>query len=248
MSAPCVATHEKQRVSCPKPEEPMTMQVCLVGSDGFVLASDTKMTVDGNGEIRSSTHTSKIEFLPDKGFCCCVAGNQLASVAARIIRKKVKENRFEIGEMQGVLEDAANDAWKECYGTPSPLSYEDIYRNRVIAAMSTTKETRVWKLELIRTFDCLSVKDKVVIGDPQNPSVFLIENFLPKRPVRSEQLKLLAASVIVLGNRYNSNVDGLEMVVAKNGVLEKIEDSEIEALASEVMTVDKSVLRLFFPN
>lgn len=64
-------------------EIPMTLQVALVGSDGVLLASDTKYGM--TNKYRHTFVATKIRIDRERGIALAYAGNDLGIIAARSI-------------------------------------------------------------------------------------------------------------------------------------------------------------------
>ncbi len=226
----------------------MTLQVCLLGSDGFVMASDTKYTTVAG--VRSSFQGVKIFFNSDRGMAWCGCGDDVTHLTCQKIEKNVREKNVDFEDMKEFLLSTAEEAHRETFTLPMTTARErQQSTDRVIVAKSSQTENRIWRLNIFYTPDIYEVTTKCIIGDDSNPCHFLTESYYPGPAVKTANLLVLAASVVIFGGRHFSPfVGGLEMVVAKNGKIEKLEGERLADIESRVRGLDDLIKGHIIPD
>lgn len=207
----------------------MTLQVGMVGTDGIVLASDTKwMNTAG---IRHSSSSSKITVDPGRGIAVACARNlELSVPIAKAIIDAAREGDFEhplvamerIGtQMVSLSSQERRDA--QClivFVRPSPKLYY----------LQTDRTAAVCKEEW----------GKVVAGDQTGAAVFFTERYYERKPVRA--LLPLAAQLIFEGHKLNDNwIQGLEILVCDDAGFHSVPKESIAELQSRAAALDAAI-------
>jgi hypothetical protein len=220
---------------------PVTFQVGMVGSDGAVLASDTRaLSTAGvqsgiSAGVDCSSTTQKL-FCYDELRCAyCVAGNDNTirwianGVHDRL--KKLRESRLGSDEVKALLWDAVNEVCKPRmneFGDPSSPRHYHVAGAMLLAYRGKDK-VELWRIDLTGFAPGVNpVLDKVVQGDSANSAAFFLRYY---RPVSVKGLLPIAAHCILTAGKMNpSGVEGLEIVVATIGETRKLEKQELEVL------------------
>lgn len=224
----------------------MTFQVALIGSDGYVLASDTKRNEFGGAEqFRFSNTTTKLSFDEQKGLAWCVAGDSSAVLASQKFRELLRNEPGDFSEIPDLLRRAGESAWRECFAGSSSTRDNIRVQRRLTIVKSNGEKTKGWTLDLFQTPDCEVFLDKMIAGDAANLASFFPECFYPvwskRLPVK--QLKAIAAATILFGHRLNpTGVYGLEMLICEAGKMTHITQENNEA---EIVALEKSALNLY---
>jgi hypothetical protein len=218
----------------------MTLQVAMLGRDGWVLASDTKGTLQGGGWVRQTYQAQKI--LYRNGVASAVYGDESAMVARQEITDlNPAPKDFDDPAFQQRIAQTAKDVWEREFKT-QPISQG---RDRGIIFMAVGHKT-IWNLafgkEGLVRFDY----SRLITGDPFNPVIFLSERYYQPDHTVSE-LAILAAHIVVQGRRSNSMVDGLELITWCNGDVDaQWRDASLYEKKSEML--DQDILELVACN
>ncbi len=203
----------------------MTLQVVLIGEDGFVLASDEQMT-RYEGGARSTSLTEKIFINSAKNVICACAGDNVTEFAADMIMASGLGR-----DPRTTLKETGAEAWKLRFGENKPPVDEVKQLRTVIVA---TSDSQVWALSISSTSSVWQIKDKFVTGDPANSARFFVEHYFPEERTGVDRLLLLAAHVICMGHVDNPrSIKGLRMIACRDGVFTVFREEEIEKLKEE---------------
>jgi hypothetical protein len=214
----------------------MTLQVCFIGSDGIVLASDTRCVQAGPGVITSTSSSPKITVDPTSRFAWCGAGGPIIGQTCAIIGEQIKDSRFAIDPIPALREigqSAKDDDRNRSSGT----------NNRVLFASAVAKS--VWLLDM--TLDHIEVHPKYgkcTIGAEGNAAIFFYEQYFPRDPIPVDRLPLLAAHIVLMGaGREPQFVNGLEITLSKGRAFRRLADDELAVLRSKSEHVSNSIRR-----
>jgi hypothetical protein len=213
-------------------EIPMTIQVGMIGSDGIVLASDTRWVQQGG--IRHSFEAPKIRINHARGLAVSCARNMETST-----------------EIANLILAGSDDA-------PAPdCSYIDEIASTVLKTsgdrwdaqcliVSLRPQLRLFRLQTrvakgsIPPIMCHEISNRAVVGDDQNPAVFWSERYYERRSMRS--LILLAAHLVVTARNFNSAmIAGLEIVLCDSTGIRRIDQDSIRRLELQVDEIDKQL-------
>lgn len=223
----------------------MTFQVGLCGTDGIILASDTKVVTQGGA--RAGWTSNKIFPCPEKGLAYACAGERTALLAGQIFSEKCKSRDLECDDLDEVLRSAGREAWRKEYGE-AQIPRSQLQVSTLIVAWTNENESRLWRLDILDVPECYRVKDKVVAGDSENPAVFIVERYYRPSPIL--KLKLLAAFSILSAARLNpAAISGLEIMLCRSGTCEWVPEEEIDQLGATFQGLDSLIEnRLFGGN
>lgn len=228
----------------------MTFQVGLIGTDGYVLASDTKLLqIGGEAErqFRSSSTTTKLAFNKEKGTAWCLAGDRVVILAEHKFSELLKNTNGDFSEIPDLLKKAGKNAWRESFNGASSTRDRIGYQRRMTVVKSDGTKHLGWTLDIFETPDCQVFKDKTISGDAANLASFLTECFYPSPGRSVEQLKTLAAMTVLFGGRLNpTGVGGLEMVICKNGETAQVDEEEIANLELQAPALHSSIEKSLF--
>jgi hypothetical protein len=203
------------------------MQIAMVGTDGIVLASDTKWAY--GGDIRHTSGSSKIH-VNDAGTLAVSFARSMEyaeAVALQIIREMTTAQDWErpilrLEEIAQALIDKDDD--------PARLR-----RDAQCLVISRLPEPCLHFI-FVGTINsapwracCRRVDDKAVAGDQVNAAVYWSERFYSKYAVAV--LSELAAQVVVSAASLNpAGIGGLEMVVCRNDGIARLPETECAAM------------------
>jgi 20S proteasome alpha/beta subunit len=210
----------------------MTLQVALVGKDGFVIASDTKASAGGDSikpfskdyRMYRSAETRKIVVSEDKTLVCAFSGHQTVSyVSSRLIRY-VNENPGV--DMSQRLEVVLQDLFATLDDNVQLATKGDL-----IVAIPAVGG-RLWDASFGGgAVCCQETFDRVIGGDFANSAIYFPQAYhSTDRSV--DELTMLAAHTIIEGGLRNPmTVGGLDVLVSKNDEKPRfLEETELQLL------------------
>jgi hypothetical protein len=210
----------------------MTMQIVMVGTDGIVLASDTRW-MNNNSGVRHTSSASKIKVSHKKGVAiACARSLELASRIADDLIDELDDQGWLLFDQAAIpIAERAISAVK---------SRRDDFQCLIV----TTKPIRrafhlcfgIYAQQ--KHVTCQQVSNSQVAGDNVNAAVFWSERYYWRSSLRHEvqQLVPLAAQVICsAGELSKDNISGLEIVVCngKNSGPQRLSDDVIKHLQAQ---------------
>jgi hypothetical protein len=210
-------------------EQPMTLQVALVGTDGIVLASDMKVSDITSGVLRTFV-SSKIQFSPNRKLVVACARDDSSLVAGkRIVRELESQNP---GRLCVKMETIGEEVIANKTSTG---------KDGEVIAISLADLSQVFHLRITSTFQrCMPVFDKAVAGHDTNSSIFFAQRYYQRRPVN--ELIVLAAHVVQFGAKLNSSgIEGLEIIVCQPSGFHQLSPDSIAALEARVDECDTTL-------
>jgi hypothetical protein len=219
---------------------PMTLQVALVGNDGFVIASDTKGTFYHPASYSDKTRKF---LLSDEGRSIfCFSGNHLAySVACRLQNANrpsvLKQDKF-----RDFLNEQAGDVFAKY--RPKPVFGSPV----VIGGFIEAGTYSLWSVTVSEEPVSSPIQTKFFAGDERSsalffPALYYSDKFL--RPV-SELVFLASHSVLMGGTLNPSVVSGLDVAVAKEGKIAILPESEIALIQNRSEHLNEDIMSKLF--
>jgi hypothetical protein len=217
----------------------MTMQVGMMGSDGIVLASDTREThapiLEQNqlwAGAQFGTNTSKIEVSHERGIAiaCAFDMETARRVANRIIRD-LKDEDFK-DPVPAIKEIAA-----------ATQTDEEIRAQCIVVL--TRPSLQMFMFQYARVEGrwspfCQEMESKAIAGDNLSPSIFWMERYY-NGSLSTAQLIPLAAQLIVGAGCLNPYVvSGLEIVLCDSSGIHPLTRAENREWESRAKDLDKS--------
>lgn len=233
----------------------VTLQACFIGTDGFVLASDTMTVMLGLEAItQRSSRETKICFDSTAGAAWCSSGHDIC----RRMCQRIKANWSGCGDdaittFQNLLDGAV--AWCR---TNVHLD-EQTKGNILFAAREGGKSVAVkcqidWfvnndSYQNLTKWDCVDggqpFSDKALQGDIGNPAIFFAERYY-RSDMTVRDLVPLAAHVILTGGQLNPyGVGGLEILLADDQGCRKLTEAELTPLRDASSRIDESIVQQF---
>lgn len=222
----------------------MTFQVGIVGSDGVLLASDTKALStagfqDGISAGANFSATTK------KLFCCnefrhayCITGNDNAIWrVGRCAHEKIKKQ----GNVILSSEAVHSLLWDSVDEICPAISHGSKYYGSMLLCYRGEQSVDLWRVNLDSFGLAVNwVLDKTVEGDAANTAVFFLERYYRAAPIK--QLLPLAAHCILTAAKLNpTGVEGLEIVVSTLKETRKLEKHELSALKQVSETLEAAI-------
>lgn len=208
-------------------ELPMTMQVGMVGSDGIVIAGDTRHYVEYEGRPWRSYSSSKIK-LDNTGqiaIACArnidisfrIADQIFAAIPSVAVEGRAGKIR-DIGSCLAVGVDA------EC----------------IVAISEPVLSIFFLQCDSKGDARCDHV-DRCVAGDGGNPAYYWAERYYNRNLSMNQLVRLSAHIVVAAGSMNNGSVRGLEMVTLEASGFRKWSTEENDALESEITEEGKRI-------
>jgi hypothetical protein len=218
----------------------MTLQVGLIGTDGVVLASDRLVTTFDGLNWHSSLGT---KFYTCPGMACCWSGAIEGEHAAKFMRDEFAHDVKASQEL--LLVRCAELGWKTIHGD-SNIQYEGHRNTTVLAAFD---DGSLWETDVFRKSVARRKRDHAWAGDFKTTTEHLTRHYAPGG-VEIGHLIVLAAHVICMGRRENNGgIDGLEVVVIRNGQPPLFLSPEQEKILEERSnSIHASIAALLLPE
>ena len=214
----------------------MTMQVAMVGTDGIILASDTRWME--TGAVRQTGDSSKIILSHERGMAIACARNlDTARLVARDIVSLLKDDEFNDPEIP--IERIA----------AKHITQTSDRRDVQCLVVLAKPKIRLFFLETgisggeVRPV-CVSETTKRVAGDNLNAAIFVTERYYTKRSIH--ELIPLSAHLIVAASKLNpGGIGGLEIVLCDASGLHRLSNASISELEIKTEEWDASIGELF---
>lgn len=215
----------------------MTLQVAMLGADGWVLASDTMGTLQGGNWIRQTYQAKKI--LYHNRVASTVYGDESAMIARQRIVDELNPapNDFASPEFFERITAKAVNIWETEFKT-HPISAG---RDRGIVFMAAGHKT-IWDLTFGKQGVIKFDYSRLVTGDPCNPVIFLSQRYY-RQEYTVNQLAFLASHIVVQGRRFNAMIGGLELMTWHEGDAEA-QPVDPEPYEKQSATLDQDILDL----
>jgi 20S proteasome alpha/beta subunit len=220
----------------------MTLQVALIGKDGFVIASDRK-TVN-EAMVRRTAETTKIIVSDDADMVCAFSGNHIVSSVAQHVVTTLN-SYGDRSDVESRLEKAVREKFDSYDGVPKQ-ALATANRAMIVAAYNQkTGRTQLWEVIFNGQPFVNSFLDKAIGGDSINTAIFLIERYYGV-----EDLKILAVHTVLEGHALNpSMVGGVDVVVSKHGEKPRLlTDEEVRPLRERSTEIHNKVGTLLSAN
>jgi hypothetical protein len=224
-------------------EPPMTIQVGMVGSDGILLAGDTKWMLSPQGEgARGSRNGTKMLINTARDIAVACACNM--------------EISWPIGENIMKLED---EQWKrpiipiEEIAKREMEARHDLRRDNAECLIVTARpKPRLFSLSrgLLQGLEQLTCQQEMtlrVIGDRHNPSIFWAERYYREyKDWPIDRLVSLAAHLVVTASALNTAcIDGFEVILCRASGIQRVSEASVVTLTAQAKKWDKEIGGLF---
>jgi hypothetical protein len=185
----------------------MTLLVGMVGSDGIVLAADTKGVEFAQEEGHGDAYTNVFKIVPESlGMVYAFAGDWMSQAVGSEIDLRLKAKEFKFATIKSALENAANDrAWM----IGSERLTDRRKRSLMVAFYGEEVSVpQLWTLDIQAKPNCVATRVETVEigGSPGNLARFFGNYFERGLPVA--RLKFLAAHIILAANKVDGIIRG----------------------------------------
>jgi len=226
-------------------ELPMTIQVGMVGTDGILIAGDTRWTaspmlVNRNWAAgRYGYNSSKIKLNHERGMAvsCAMDMGTAGHVASDII-SGLREEDFEYPV--GAIEEIATKV-------PTPIGKPRKEAHCLIALTRPVLQLFLFQFATVNEEWgplCQPLETIGIAGDNVNAAIFWAERYYQKLPV--ERLVPLAAHLVVCAHKLNTGtIGGLEIVLGTASGIHRLSDESIRELETKADEWDSSIGNLF---
>jgi hypothetical protein len=235
----------------------MTILVGLVGSDGIVLAADSRMVGPAQhvGECDGISSIWKITDLAQHSVAYAAAGDRVAWRAGRVLSETLDENQFDFARIQTSLENIGSKAFRheraaieETYTDEqdrraflTPIIDESVPRGLLVVFHgSQVRARQLWGLNLQPRTSFAQRLNKAIYGAIGNLARFFGEYFTEQTPIA--KLQLLAAHTVLTAHRLNSMmIEGLQIALFDGNGYRLIGHEEISELRQQSEALDASI-------
>jgi len=180
----------------------MTLQVGLVASNGFVIASDRKASRDfkaiPQGRVRgASSQVRKILVTPNKKLVCAFSGDDLSKNVADAL-------------VAWCPAAFASDADVENYfkATSQPFIFKNSQpeNQQIIVGVAAPNVSPLWRLFYYSGSAITQpIKDKIIGGDETNPANYILERFY-RAGSSVDELTMLAVHFVLEGKDFSAQM------------------------------------------
>ncbi|MDR3738532.1 MAG: hypothetical protein P4L40_05885 [Terracidiphilus sp.] len=221
----------------------MTFQVGLIGNGGIVLASDTRITIDGSIQEESEGSAAyigesgrKIEFNQRIAVSCADDLLFARKVAKRIIAELTDADLLNEGAAHSAIDKIITEALSEKRKAQWLIAIKcaewHLFKCR-LSPIDPANPEGEWDKSCALRFDWQ------VAGHFANPAIFLSkynDDFLSP-----EQLIPLAAHMVVSANFFNSQgIEGLDIVLCDAIGVQRLSMASIAALKQLSKNIDRN--------
>ena len=228
-------------------ELPMTLAVGLMGSDGWVLASDKRLyentgTLQPDGKIITGSifsRTPKIHWVPEIGVAYTFAGDHASLLAGEALVADLKTNDCLPSARGTLLNRIGNQSWQSHM---RDMAQANLKRD-LLVIFTKPAPVQMWTVGLSVESTPSQHEDIALIGDTSNGAKIFPLLYYSQRSVK--ELKVLAAHTILMGHQCaQSLVEGLEMWTGTPDVKTTPPD-ELQELAKRSDKIDRAICRQF---
>lgn len=220
---------------CPIPEEEfMTLHVGIIGSNGFVIASDRLRTWGVKGSLKNPQRSLTEKIYCEGSLVCAFAGYN---------PKTQFIDELKISQIVNIPFSETNlRKFSEEFFKRNPIERDD-----EILLGCASDMGRLWQIKVYHPHNVVvcPFTDKATNQAAVNAHFIPVLFIESRRPV--EQLIFPAALTIWYGERENNGaIKGLQIVVCKDGALRNLEEAEIADLTDRCSRFHKKVGKLMF--
>jgi len=224
----------------------MTMQVGMVGTNGVLIASDTRWMnppmLRENQFWAGGRHTfnsPKITICHERGLAisCAKDMNTARHVANEIIRTMKDEDlRYPISSIETIGASVLRSAEQPNPDAQCLIAFAHPVAQLFLFQFATVNGQRVPACQQMGTF--------AIAGDNINPAIYWPERYYQKLPI--ERLVPLAAHTIIAAHKlFNGAISGLEIVLCDASGVHRLSDDSIGELELKANEWDKEIGGLF---
>ncbi len=229
----------------------MTLQIVLGGSDGLLIATDTKWTAFARGPVGRTVRSAeygveKVVFTDRRTIGIACSGSDITVEVGRKIAEKIDAvwNQY-----SGALEALCFSKWEEL-----PQEERDwaLARGENVLLLAHSAKAEAFKVSFTpkeaRATPFRREKSQRLLmlgGDYLNPARLFLDRYLPTKPPSIDKLAFLAAHYILVGGQLNpAGVDGLGMYIAKDGnPFQAVSEQIIELLRKQSEALNTRIQR-----
>jgi hypothetical protein len=230
----------------------MTLQVCLIGQNGFVLASDTRGVRCGPDETTQCYSTEKIFFNEREGVAWCSSGHDLWKGLCQILEEELATpdlgGKRSLDQIKQCLRQAAEKVQKtypveeQRYGQGNLMLVADLGESikGCVFRGAWLNTPAKWDLFKIEHFT-----DKMSCGDTGNGALMFVEKYYGQTAGEAAHLRIAAHTILTGAQLSPQFIGGLEILTFSAGKFRKLPEDELEEQRRFSAKVDKSLLKQF---
>jgi 20S proteasome alpha/beta subunit len=225
----------------------MTLQVALIGKDGFVIASDRKTVNEVS--VRRTAETTKVIVSDKADIVCAFSGTHIVSSVAKHVVATLN-SYGDRDDIETRLEKAVLEKF-ELYDGPVREHLAKAGRAMIVAAYNEKNgRARLWEVIFTGHPFVNSFLDKAIGGDSINTAIFLVERYYNGKETPVEDLTILAVHTILEGHALNPlMVGGVDVVVSQHGEKPRLlTDEEVRSLRERSTEIHNKVGTLLSAN
>jgi hypothetical protein len=214
----------------------MTIQVAMIASDGWVLASDRNAMFPP----RATALTAKIKFSDE--WACSFWGDECAQIVSnRLITESASGNLSLSPPDEERFRALADDTWRKEYESQSRMAEDHRLaadRRRGVILL-TRGQNAIVDLSIGRQSVSRILRTRFVGGDRQNLATYFVERYYSQAATVAS-LKQLAAHAVLRARDFNHQfIDDVQIVVCENGRVAEVNYAEVEKLKTWSKDLDE---------
>ena len=213
----------------------MTFQVGLVGTDGIVLASDTKYRVnDPVTQFRSTDDAKKINIMDDGRFAYCLAGGNWANLVMERFLRPITE----IDSIRERLDLSCKAVFQQ---STKDQQDDPFWRGSILLIERERPSSALWHVDYKYPPEPRRILTKKSQGDTGNPAQFFLERYFQEGRTTQELLFLAAVCVLMAHELNPGGIDGLEILVSGQAGFEMIPQDQLRLLKLRFKELDAEI-------
>ena len=229
----------------------MTLQIAMMASDGWIIASDKRDFVDPIGPRRFRGIGSLTKMILDQttGMGLAFWGERWASLVGEALIDSYKADWLSNPDLvKRDFRRIANSVWeREDLSRRSPGQTEPTlsaawgYRGLIVGLAGAS--IPFWTIDVGKNSDVMSQQgtEPILAGDVGNPAIFFAYRYF-RQNASVEKLKLLAALVVLVARDFNSQgIDGLDLMVCRGRELQVLDADEISNLVAQSRAAEAQI-------
>ena len=224
----------------------MTFQIGLVGTDGFVIASDRKAHFAQR--TRWGASTDKLSVSEENGIITAFSIDDIAlNVSSDLVRLEIPMGA-QTETVRALLKEASDKSWKTHIpkkrdGTPGSNTV-----SKVIFGCGKNSNS-LWLVDVQESSVVRRIEDRCFAGDQINPAVYFAERYYAPgsglRPIN--ELIFVATHTVLMGAPLNNAIEGLQLAICRVGqngeIIEcrRLSDEELAPHRERAAELDKEL-------
>jgi hypothetical protein len=226
----------------------MTLQIALLGTDGVLIASDTRTTTSDRAEVDPRIFGDEDKVILNSNQTVAIAWSDNKPSMGFMVQ--LAEVFYQDWGADGLLLNSCNDLWK-AEKERERETYGPVDCNFIIAK---SKMRQVYRVSfpgvgsaVITAHREIHMSAGLPAGQKTNSACFFTAAYRREKLIPIENLIRWAAYYILMGAKINDDIGGLTIHVSKNGsIFQRLSEEEIRQLKDESADHERRLSEFFF--